>query len=140
MRITYKNIEVLSAFLQQPEYLYKGKQRRIILSEQGVNQPDGPDGQILQAAGYAYAYYRISNTDCIDAFMLHRHVDARDEGGLKLGLRTWDNPSKKKYIYEVFRLADTDRWKEAFEFARPIIGIRHWNELLPKNVQKNRSP
>ena len=137
-RVTYKNIEVLSAFLQQPEYLYKGKQRRIILSEQGVNQPDEPNGQMLQAAGYAYAYYRISNTPGIDAFMLHRHVDHRHEGGLMLGLRTWDNPSKKKYIYEVFRLADTDKWREAFDFAKPIIGIKDWEELLPANSAINQ--
>ncbi|MFC1739237.1 DUF4838 domain-containing protein [Planctomycetota bacterium] len=137
-RVTYKNIEVLSAFLRQPEFLYKGKQRRIVLSEQGVNQKDEPNGEIDQAAGYAYAYYRISNTPGIDAFMLHRHVDHPDEGGLMLGLRTWDNPSKKKYIYEVFRLADTDQWQEAFEFAKPIIGIKDWNELLTDSAAINK--
>lgn len=101
-RVTYKNIEVLSAFLRQSEFLYKGKQRRIILSEQGVNQRNEPDGQIFQAAGYAYAYYRISNTPGIDAFMLHRHIDHPDEGGLMLGLRTWDNPSKKNISMKFF--------------------------------------
>ena len=129
-RVTYKNIEVLSAFLRQPEFLFEGKQRRIVLSEQGVNQKDEPNGEQNQAAGYAYAYYRVSNTPGIDAFMLHRHADHPQEGGLMLGLITWDNPPKKKYIYEVFRLADTDQWEEAFEFAKPIIGIEDWTELI----------
>jgi hypothetical protein len=35
------------------------------------------------------------------------------------------------YIYDVFRLADTDKWREAFEFAKPIIGITDWSQALP---------
>lgn len=69
--------------------------------------------------------------------MLHRHVDHPDEGGLKLGLITWDNPPKKKYIYEVFRLADTDQWEKAFDFAKPIIGVNDWTELLTEASEIN---
>jgi hypothetical protein len=137
-KITFKNIEVLPAFLQQKKFLYNGKQRHIILSEQGLHQPEGQDGEVLQAAGFAYAYYRISHTPGVDAFMLHRHVDCRDEQGLRLGLWTWDNPPKKKYIYDVFRLADTDQWQQAFEFAKPIIGIQKWDQLRPQSVTKSR--
>lgn len=70
--------------------------------------------------------------------MMHRHVSARDEGGLKLGLWTWHpqsvsgfDPGRRKFIWDVFRKADTPQWREAFEFALPIIGIENWDEALP---------
>jgi len=137
-RITLKNLEVLPAFLAQERFRYRGQPRRIILSEQGFHCPDDPDGGKVQAAAYACAYFKISHMPSIDAFILHRHVDHRDEGGLHLGL--WTNrpdgpdpcaPDRKRLIWEVFRLADTDRWQEAFEFAKPIIGVKDWSEALP---------
>ncbi|UCH34375.1 MAG: DUF4838 domain-containing protein [Armatimonadota bacterium] len=136
-KVTFKNIEVLPAYMRQERMLCNGAPRRIILSEQGFHTPDGPDGEEIQAAAYAYAYYRLSRTPGIDAFILHRHVDHKQEGGLRLGLWTWKDdggladPDRKKPIYEVFRLADTDQWEQAFEFAKPIIGITHWEEILP---------
>jgi hypothetical protein len=137
-RITFKNLEVLPAFLAQRRFLYKGQPRRIILSEEGFNCPDGPDGEKIQAAAYAYAYYKISHMPQIDAFILHRHVDHRDEGGLRLGLwsRKLDGldpnaPDRKRLIWDVFRLADTDQWQAAFEFAKPIVGITDWKQALP---------
>lgn len=140
-KITFKNLEVLPAFLKQEKYLFGGKMRRIILSEQGFHTPEGADGEQIQAAGYAYAYYRSNHIEGIDAFILHRHIDHRDEGGLKLGIRerkegTVTDPGKKKLLYEVFREADTDRWERAFEFAKPILGIENWEELLPRPVSE----
>ncbi len=137
-KVTFKNIEVLTTFLERKYLLYGGKPRRIILSEQGFHTPNGEDGEKIQAAAYAYAYYKLSRTPGIDAFILHRHVDHKQEFGLRLGLWTWKEddpapsaPGKKKFIYEVFRLADTDQWKETFEFAKPLIGIKDWNDALP---------
>jgi len=137
-KITFRNVEVLPAFLRRAGLCFEGQPRRIILSEQGFHTPDGPDGERVQAVGFAYAYYRISHTPSIDAFILHRHVDHKAEGGLKLGLWTWKEddpgpctPGRRKFIYEVFRLADTDQWERAFEFAKPIIGITSWDEVLP---------
>ena len=135
-RITFKNIEQLTAFMAQPEILYKGEPRRIILSEQGFHSTDKDDGQLLQAAAYAYAYQKIRNADAIDSFILHRHVDHGREGGLNLGLWTRDKngshpaqPAEKKKIYEVFKAADTPAWEEAFRFALPVIGIKDWADL-----------
>jgi Family of unknown function (DUF5722)/Domain of unknown function (DUF4838)/Glycosyl hydrolase family 67 N-terminus len=136
-RITFKNCEVLPAFLNQSQFLHQGNPRRIIFSEQGFNTPDGPDGEVAQAAAYACAYHKISHMPEIDAFILHRHVDHKKEGGLKLGLWTWKeeggscDPGRKKPIYDVFRLADTDEWEDAFAFAKPIVGINTWDEVLP---------
>ncbi len=136
IRITFRNLEVLPAFLAQKRFPFKGQPRRIILSEQGFNCPDGPDGEKIQAAAYADAYYKVSHMPSIDAFILHRHVDHRDEGGLRLGLwsRTPDSattPDQKRLMWYVFRDADTDQWAKAFEFAKPIIGIKDWKEALP---------
>ncbi|MEI6236398.1 MAG: DUF5722 domain-containing protein [Planctomycetota bacterium] len=131
-KITFKNIELLNDFMKRPELMYGGKPRRIILSEQGFHTANGPEGEAVQAAAYAYAYQKTKQLDGIDAFILHRHVDHLHEGGLNLGLWTCDkanNPAKKKAIYDVFRAADTFDWEEAFRFALPIIGISSWAEL-----------
>jgi hypothetical protein len=137
-RITFKNLGMLVSFFRKPELLYEGKPRHIILSEQGFHTPDGPEGETIQAAAYCYAWVKVNQLDGIDAFILHRHVDHRDEGGLRLGLWTRkadsaSDPDRKKKIYEVFRLADTPEWEKAFAFALPIIGIKDWNEIFPAN-------
>ena len=131
-RITFKNIELLPAYLRRPELLYHGQPRRIILSEQGFHTPKGTNGEIIQAAAYAYAYKKIEAINGIDSFILHRHVDNKGEGGLLLGLRgltpnaTEQRPKKKSW--EVFRAADTPEWEQAFEFALPVVGIKSWSE------------
>jgi hypothetical protein len=129
-RITFKNIELLPAYLRRDELLYAGEPRRIILSEQGFHTPKGTNGEMIQAAAYCYAYKKIEKIDGIDSFILHRHVDNKGEGGLLLGLRgmipneTEQRPKKK--IYECFRAADTPDWQSTFEFALPIVGLKSW--------------
>lgn len=146
-KITFKNIELLPEYMRRPELLYQDQPRHIILSEQGFHTKDGPDGEMLQAAAYCAAFFKIANLDGIDSFILHRHVDYRDEGGLRLGLWTRNeaslnpaDPGRPKRIYEVFRMADTAAWPAAFEFAKPIIGVRDWAELLPKSARKPLPP
>jgi hypothetical protein len=136
-RITFKNIEVLTRYFQKKELLFRGSPRHIILSEQGFHAKPTPEGEKEQAAAYCYAWRKIVNLKGIDAFILHRHVDNAGEGGLNLGLwrRAPDStpgPPVKRPMYEVFRLADTPQWKQAFEFALPVIGIKSWQELDSK--------
>jgi hypothetical protein len=133
-KITFKNLEQLTRYLRRPEMLCHGKPRRVILSEQGFDTPDTPDGQATQAAGFCYAWVKVARTPGIDAFILHRHVDNAQEGGLNLGLWTHQpgtiaTPGAKKRIYEVFRAAGTPEWESAFRFALPIIGIKSWDEV-----------
>jgi hypothetical protein len=133
-KITFKNLEQLTAYLRRPEMLCHGKLRRVILSEEGFHTPNGPDGQTLQAAGYCYAWIKASRLDGIDAFILNRHVDHAQEGGLRLGLwtRRKDSiatPESKKKMYDVFRLADTPEWENAFRFALPVIGMHSWDDV-----------
>jgi hypothetical protein len=131
--ITFKNIELLPAYLRRSELLFQGRPRRIILSEQGFHTPDGPEGETLQAAAFCYAYKKIERIDGIDAFILHRHVDNAGEGGLRLGLRGNQpkdgEPQPRKKIYACFRDADTPDWETTFKFALPVIGLESWSEV-----------
>ena len=60
-KITFKNLEQLTAYLRRPEMLCHGKPRRVILSEQGFHTPDGtgwPDaagGRVLLCVGESVA-------------------------------------------------------------------------------------
>lgn len=135
-RITFKNIAQLMTYLKREELLWNGAPRRVILSEQGFHSKESEQGELLQAAAYAYAYQKIRDLEGIDSFILHRHVDHGQEGGLNLGLWTRKKPGKhpaeplaRKKIYEVFKAADTAGWEDAFRFALPVIGIGSWKEI-----------
>lgn len=138
-RITFKNIELLPDHLARPELTYGSEPRRVILSEQGCNTANNSEeAQRLQAACYALAYYKVRFLDSVDSFILHRHVDHKVEGGLRLGLWTWDedrpepsSPDEQKIAYDVFRYIDTERSLEVTEFALDVIGIEDWSELVP---------
>lgn len=138
-RVTFKNLHILPEYLRQERLLVDGEPRRVVLSEQGFNTPDlSEESQQVQAAAYAYAYYKSHHLPEIDAFILHRHVDHQLEGGLRLGLWMWDPnrpepsaPGERKFSYDVFRDIDTERSLEATEFAKPIIGIDDWSEVVP---------
>lgn len=127
-RITFKNIDVLQDYFERDALLYNGKRRRIILSEQGFHSPNTPEGETLQAAAFCLAYKKVESLSGIDAFILHRHVDHPREGGLRLGLRTWEKGKPKKQIYACFQAADTPNWQKTFEFALPIVGMKTWEE------------
>ena len=156
-RITFKNIEMLPRYLRREEMLFrenveasparspkflgvektKGTPRHVILSEQGFHSNPTAEGEKLQAAAYCYAWRKIVNLEGVDAFILHRHVDHSQEGGLNLGLWRREEgsvatPLSKKPIYEVFKAADTPEWEKAFEFALPVIGTKSWSEVNHK--------
>lgn len=136
--VTFRNLDQLTTYLERPELRYDGAPRRVILSEQGCNtRGDGGEAERLQAACYAYAYYRTRFLP-IDAFILHRHVDHGQEGGLLLGLWARDPasrhpaaPARPKLSHRVFRLIDTDRSLAATDFALDVIGAASWRDLVP---------
>ena len=135
-RITFKNLEVLPRFLARDDLRFAGRPRRVILSEQGFHCPDRPDGERDQAAAWCAAWWKVARLDGIDAFILHRHVDHAHEG-LNLGLWTHapdtvSTPGRHRQMYEPFRVADTSEWERAFAFALPVVGIGHWEQMLPK--------
>jgi hypothetical protein len=132
-RITFKNLGVLSRYLDQPHLQYEGRRRRIILSEQGFHSDETEESERIQAAAYAYAYWIVERTPGIDSFILHAHVDNRDEFGLNLGLWRRDKeslsgnaPGSPKPIYAVFRDVDGPRREEIFRQARAVVGAEKW--------------
>jgi hypothetical protein len=139
-RITFRNIEFLPAYLARTELQHAGKVRRIILSEQGFHSKDDAGSELVQAAAFAAAWYKIARTEGVDAFIYHRHVDHAAEG-LNLGLWTREEksvstPDRRKPIYDVFRAADTPAWEKAFAFALPIIGVETWDSFWPGKQNK----
>ncbi|MCE5259944.1 MAG: DUF5722 domain-containing protein, partial [Chloroflexi bacterium] len=82
-RITFKNIEVLPAYLAQEHLRYRGQPRRIIFSEQGFNTWDAHSEEIGFAA-YCLAYKKIEKQPSIEAFMYHAYADNKFEFGLNL--------------------------------------------------------
>lgn len=125
-RITFKNLEVLTRYLERPELQWQGQPRRIILSEQGFHSRNDDKGLADQAAGYVYAWEKIQGLPGIDAFIYHRHVDHREEGGLNLGL--WERqpdsvatPARPKPIYALFCVAGTPDWAAVAQPYRELI-------------------
>jgi hypothetical protein len=132
-RITFKNLQVLPAYLQQPALQFEGASRRVILSEQGFHSTPTVEGEELQAAAFCYAYAKVERLAGVDAFILHRHIDHPQEGGLNLGLRRRagdaEHPDPPKPIYDCFRAAGTPAWDKASAFALPLVGLKSWDDL-----------
>lgn len=144
--ITFKNLEVLDEWIQNPETFYLGRKRSLLLSEQNPNSLDyTPLSLWEQAAGLAYAWKKTEACTGVDAYIAHSWIDARFEGGLKTGLRRYPDDPKKPYglkpSWFVFRDAGTSREDEAFAFAKSIIGISDWQEIIqPMTNSENSNP
>lgn len=121
--ITPKNIEVLPAFLKQERFLYQGKPRGILLSEQGFNSPTLSDqDQKRQAAGLVYVFRKLKSLPEIEAYHLHRYQDMPEgEGGLRLGIIT--ETGEHKIGWDVYREIGTgsEAEKKFEEMAEGIM-------------------
>lgn len=135
-RLTFHNLEVLPAYLRQPEFLYAGQPRRVALTEQGFHCPPGGDGETLQPAAYALAWKKVQALPGIESFLYHRHVDHPHEHGLHCGLREHDGSpnvigiGRARKIWEVVQKAGTAEEDAAFAFALPVIGRRDWSGVV----------
>ena len=145
-RITFHNLEVLPAFLEQPEFLFEGKVRSIALTEQGFHCSEDEKGEMVQAAAFALAWKKVQALPSIESFLYHRHVDHPHEGGLLFGLRAHDGTAnvngigKKRAIWSVFQSAGTAQEESAFAFALPIVGRTDWNNLISSKFEPPRAP
>ena len=148
--INFANLNVLTDyFAQEALRAPSGNVRHIILTEQGFTSYSPTRGDIpeIQAAAYAYSYYLVDSNPYIDAYTVSRQVDAPSEAqaGLKFGLWECDMSqpnriaaTKRKKIWQVFR--DIDKKNdtlEATEFAKSIIGINKWSDVIPNFKWKN---
>tara|TARA_R110002049_G_scaffold309265_1_gene519422 strand:+ start:6952 stop:9060 length:2109 start_codon:yes stop_codon:yes gene_type:complete len=133
--ITFKNTEVLDAWVKQPEVLFKGKTKRLVyLSENGTNSPTYSEQDLMeQAAGMAYAMKKIKYLDGIDGFQYHNWQDNRREGGLRIGLRQFpddeEDPGGIKPVWKVYQAFGTEQEDEVYEPYKAIIGIKDWDEI-----------
>ena len=140
--ITFKNLQVLSQYLELPENTYGGEVRSISCSEQGVNLPDDPtlseeQNEQVQAAAYAYAFYKLRFTPHVDSFILYRQVTAASES-LRMSLWALDparsglSAGQPRLIHKIYKYIDTPESLSMTQFALPIIGIQSWTDAIPQ--------
>ncbi|MGC9469064.1 MAG: DUF5722 domain-containing protein [Anaerolineae bacterium] len=132
-RITFRNLDILTRYMSQPHLTYGGRLRHIILSEQGFHSDETEESEELQAAAYAFAYWKVEQNPDIESFILHAHVDNRDEFDLNLGLWRRDKssplgnaPGSPKPIYAVFRDIDGPKHDEIIAWAKGVVGEENW--------------
>jgi len=126
--ITMANIEVLINYMKQDQFLTDdGQVRSILLSEQGYTSHAG---EAYQAAAFAYAYYKVEAYDEIDGFLLNRETDAAEEVAQGLAFGLSDAGGRHKQIYNVFKYIDTSQRAEYTDFAKELIGISNWSEII----------
>lgn len=135
-KITFRNIEVLDAWMRQPLARYQGKTVRTIhLSEQGPNSPDYSEKSLTeQAAAMAYVWKKLARLDSIQGFQFHNWIDNRSEGGLRIGLRRFpddpEQPLGAKPVWHVYKALETPDEDRACAFALPVIGLKTWDEAI----------
>lgn len=135
-RITFRNVEVLDAWMRRPAALYRGRTvRDVYLSELGANSYDyGARSLDEQAAAVAYVWKKIAPLSAILGFDYHNWRDNREEGGLRIGLRRFsddaEDPSGAKPVWYVYRALGTPDEDRATAFALPIIGAKSWSDAL----------
>ncbi|NPV78703.1 MAG: hypothetical protein HPY52_00285 [Firmicutes bacterium] len=91
---------------------------------------------------FCLAYRKVEKTPGIESFILHAHVDNRDEFGLNLGLWRRDKesddpsaPGSPKPIYYIFKDIDGPKGEEACRFAREVVGEEKWAEILGEDQE-----
>jgi hypothetical protein len=136
-RITFKNIEMLPAYLSQKEYLYKNLPRRIILSEQGFNSKGDAFSEKQGAAAYCLAYQKVKRLSTIDLMTHHAYLDNPYEFGLNLGIRRRNADGtigEAKPIYYMMKDMDTEKEEERIAWTRQFIGEELYDSLLSPQI------
>ena len=133
---TFKNLEVVDAWVRDKAHFYKGSEKRILfLSENGTNSPSYSESDLAkQAAGAAWAWKKAAALGGIDGVQWHNWCDNRGEYGLRIGLRRFpddpDDPNGRKPSWFVWEAAGTSNEPAVFDQYLPVIGISSWNEIF----------
>ena len=137
--ITMKNIDVLTKFMRQEEFLNSnGDVRSIILSEQGYTSTSYLYGncEALQAASMLYAYYKAEMNEDIDAFVYFLQIDdssaSLGNDYYKFGLTHKDEDGEiiKKMSYDIFKNMDKKDSLERFSYFKNILGINEYSDVI----------
>ena len=126
--VTIQNIHVVTDYLQREQFLNpEGESRSVILSELGFTSTSGG---AVQAAALAYGYKIAAANSHIDGFLLNRHVDASVELAQGLALGICDTSGNPKQAYQVYKHIDGPKAEDVTDFAKGIIGISSWSEVI----------
>jgi len=134
--VTFKNLEVIDHWVRQPENSYRGTIKRTLwLSENGTNSRSYEEKDLQeQAAGFAYAWKKLTALDGIDAIQWHNWIDNRSEFGLKIGLRKFPDdaadPGGRKPVWYAYQAAGAEEEEKVFEPYKTMIGITDWSEIM----------
>lgn len=126
--VTMANINVVTDYLEKKEFLTdSGEVRSVTLSEIGYTSQRGEE---LQAAALVYAYKVAEANPHVDAILFSRQTDAIEEmvDGLSFGLNHPDGTHK--YAYNTYKYMDTENQETYTNFAKGIIGISDWSQIL----------
>ena len=138
--VSYANLSVLTNYMHNQNMLdQSGQVRAIFMTEEGFSSMKGlsQDASMEQAAAVAYGHYIVENNPDIDAYMLSRQLDnaAETKDGLYFGLSSIGADGSSlaaKPAREVFKyIDDPTRSLMVSEFAKSIIGISDWSEVIP---------
>lgn len=133
---TFKNLEVVDAWIQLPRNLYRGEVKRdLFLSENGTNTPTYEQHDLdIQAAGACWAWKKTNALNGIDAIMWHNWMDNREEEGLRIGLHYFPDdamhPGGAKPAWFVWQNAGTANEDAFFEPYKALIGINDWKDIF----------
>ena len=135
--VNFKNLHVITDFMSMDSMKNrKGEVRKIFLTEEGFSSiAKGVDKSTEQAAAVAYSYFIVDNNPYISAYLMSRQEDNEDETkhGLAFGLSSIvDHKLVPKPAHEVFKWIDNPSATEGIaDFARAVIGIDSWDQLIP---------
>ena len=137
--VSYLNLSVLTNYMHNGYMLdNSGNVRNIFMTEQGFSSVRNlyQNAETEQAAAVAYGHYIVENNPDIDAYMLSRQLDNAGEtvDGLYFGLSTTgaDGSLVAKPAKEVFKyIDDPAKSLQVSDFAKKIIGITDWSEVIP---------
>lgn len=130
--VNMNNITILTDYVKKNF----GKDATIMLSEQAFNSTEG---EALQAAAFAYAYYISEGNDMIESFIYPRDKDHPSDvaQGFYWGLR--DSAGNKRQIWDILKCIDS---KESLDKTSHLVGytnLSSWTQIpgIDKNTFKN---
>ncbi len=137
--ITPSNINTVTGidFLGREDMMYRDKERNLIVSDFSVELKDTEISPELQAASYAYAYYKFAAAEKVDAMIYSYQTDTVSK---QAGLRSVDdegNPEKTRRSWQVFRDIDTDADINSF-VSSYIRDDELWKPLYSETATKVR--
>lgn len=92
-------------WISETDHYYQGQRRHTIISDFEIAAMDDPN---LQAASYAYAYYKILENGNVDALIYSAHTDDQSRmTGSGLWMTNKGTLTEKRALYNVFMTIDT---------------------------------